>query len=107
MNGVFEIGATGLHAQDRALNIVANNITNMNTPGFKRAEVRFAELVGAPSADGSAPAPGESVSLFGVTAPGSQRLFSAGEMRPSGNPLDLAIQGDGFIELAGPDGQTL
>jgi flagellar basal-body rod protein FlgG len=107
MNGVFQIGATGLHAQDRALNIVANNITNMNTPGFKRAEVRFSELVGTPTADGTAAAPGESLAMFGVSAPGTQRLFSAGEMRPTGNPLDLAIQGDGFIELAGPEGQTL
>ena len=38
MNGVFHIGATGLHAQERALHVVANNITNMNTPGFKRAQ---------------------------------------------------------------------
>ena len=107
MNGVFQIGATGLHAQDRALNIVANNITNMNTPGFKRAEVRFAELVGAPSADGSVPAAGDALAMFGVSAPGTQRMFSPGEMHPTGNPLDLAIQGEGFIELAGPDGQTL
>jgi flagellar basal-body rod protein FlgG len=106
MNGVFQIGATGLHAQDRALNIVANNITNMNTPGFKRAEVRFAELVGAGSADGSVPA-GDASAMFGVSAPGTRRMFSAGEMRPTGNPLDLAIQGEGFIELAGPEGQTL
>src|SRR4051812_35920454 len=107
MNGVFQIGATGLHAQDRALNIVANNITNMNTPGFKRAEVRFAELVGAHAADGSAPAVGDASAMFGVSASGSQRLFSTGEMRATGNPLDLAIQGEGFIELASPDGQTL
>lgn len=106
MNGVFQIGATGLHAQDRALNIVANNITNMNTPGFKRAEVRFAELVGGQPADGSAPA-GDAAPMFGVATPGTQRLFAAGEMRQTGNPLDLAIQGEGFIELAGPDGQTL
>lgn len=107
MNGVFQIGATGLHAQDRALNIVANNITNMNTPGFKRAEVRFAELVGAHSAELPAAAVGDPTAMFGVSAPGTQRMFSAGEMRPTGNPLDLAIQGAGFIELAGPDGQTL
>jgi flagellar basal-body rod protein FlgG len=108
VNGVFQIGATGLHAQDRALNIVANNITNMNTPGFKRAEVRFAELVGAQAADGATPvAAGDAAAMYGVASPGTQRTFTDGELRPTGNPLDLAIQGAGFIELAGPDGQTM
>jgi flagellar basal-body rod protein FlgG len=110
MNGVFHIGATGLHAQDRALHVVANNITNMNTPGFKRAEMRFAELIGpvmpvdgaaaAASADGGPTA-------FGVSAAGTERMFLPGEMRPTGNPMDIAISGEGFIELTGPGGQTM
>lgn len=107
MNGVFQIGATGLHAQDRALNIVANNITNMNTPGFKRGEVRFAELVGPRPADAVTASPDAIAALFGVSAQGTERLFQQGELRPTGNVLDLAIQGEGFIELVGPDGQTL
>lgn len=111
MNGVFHIGATGLNAQDRALQIVANNITNMNTPGFKRAEMRFTELIGPvqPNAAGAAAAPGADggINGYGVSAAGIERIFMAGERRPTGNPLDLAIAGDGFIELTGPDGQTL
>lgn len=110
MNGVFHIGATGLHAQDRALNVVANNITNMNTPGFKRGGVRFAEMVGAQGAAAGADpaaAAGVATAMFGVTAEAGERLFLPGEMRATGNPLDLAIQGEGFIELAGPDGRTL
>ena len=104
MNGVFQIGATGLQAQDRALHVVANNITNMNTPGFKRGEVRFSELVGPSGTDVEAAA---AASLFGVSAQAADRLFQQGELRPTANPLDIAIQGEGFIELAGPDGQTL
>jgi flagellar basal-body rod protein FlgG len=112
MNGVFHIGATGLNAQDRALQVVANNITNMNTPGFKRAEMRFAELIGPvqPPADGAAAAAGAAdggLSAYGVTAAGVERIFMPGERRPTGNPLDIAIAGDGFIELTGPDGQTM
>jgi flagellar basal-body rod protein FlgG len=108
MNGVFHIGATGLHAQDRALNIVANNITNMNTPGFKRGQVRFSELVGPSALDGAAAAaPDGLAALYGVAAQGSERMFAGGEMRPTGNAMDLAIAGDGFIELIGPAGQTL
>lgn len=108
MNGVFYIGATGLHAQDRALGVVANNITNMNTPGFKRAEVRFSELVGTVAAEDAAAHPGDpNAAMLGVLSQGTERMFQTGEMRATGNPLDLAIQGDGFIELAGPQGQTL
>src|SRR5687768_6504675 len=115
MNGVFHIGATGLSAQDRGLQVVANNITNMNTPGFKRAEMRFAELVGsaAPAAEpaggaaGIGALPDFSLSGYGVSAARAERNFMAGERRATGNPLDIAIAGDGFIELTGPDGQTL
>lgn len=111
MNGVFHIGATGLQAQDRALHVVANNITNMNTPGFKRAEMRFAELIGPtlPVVEGGAAAPAAEggIATFGVSAAGAERVFLPGEMRPTGNPLDLAISGEGFIELTGPDGQTV
>jgi flagellar basal-body rod protein FlgG len=109
MNGVFYIGATGLHAQDRALQVVAGNITNMNTPGYKRAEMRFSELVGAAPPAGAAASPagaGPGLTAFGVAASGIERVFLPGEMRATANPLDLAISGEGFIELAGPDGQT-
>lgn len=112
MNGVFHIGATGMNAQDRALQIVANNITNMNTPGFKRGEIRFAELIGpvqpasAEQAEGR-PASTGGASGYGVSAAGVGRVFQAGELRPTGNPLDIAIAGEGFVELTGPDGQTL
>lgn len=112
MNGVFHIGATGLSAQDRGLQTVANNITNMNTPGFKRAEMRFAELIGPvqplseTAAGAGAGTPG-TPAAYGVSAAGAERNFIAGEHRSTGNPLDVAIMGDGFIELNGPDGQIL
>ena len=112
MNGVFQIGATGLHAQDRALGIVANNITNMNTPGFKRSGVHFAEMIGPrlptdPAFQGAAAANVGAPGLFGVSSDQSTRVFSDGDLRPTGNPLDVAIQGEGFIELVGADGQAL
>jgi flagellar basal-body rod protein FlgG len=112
MNGVFQIGATGLHAQDRALGIVANNITNMNTPGFKRSGVHFAEMIGPrlpsdPAAPGISSANDGAAGLFGVSSRQGSRIFSDGELRPTGNPLDLAIGGEGFIELVGADGQAM
>ena len=112
MNGVFQIGATGLHAQDRALGIVANNITNMNTPGFKRSGVHFSEMIGPrlptdPTRRARAAANVGAPGLFGVSSDQSTRVFSDGDLRPTGNPLDVAIQGEGFIELVGADGQAL
>ena len=107
MNGAFQIGATGLNAQQRALEVVANNITNMNTPGFKRSDVRFSELVAPAPAAGE---PGSTLAdggMLGVSGNPSQRLFLPGELRATGNPLDVAIGGAGFIELLGRDGETM
>ena len=107
MNGAFYIGATGLETQQRALDVVANNIANINTPGFKRSDVRFSELVGA-SAEAGAPARSGPGSLSGgVTLDTSSRLLSQGELRETGNPLDVAIGGEGFIELLGPAGEMM
>lgn len=110
MNGPFYIGATGLEAQQRALEVVANNIANINTPGFKRAEVRFSELVGgqAPaSADGAGDGAPAAQLFAGVSSAAVQRNLAQGDIKQTGNALDVAIDGDGFIELVGPDGQSL
>lgn len=106
MNGVFYIGATGLRAQERALGVTANNIANMNTPGFKRSHVRFGELM----SPGQGP-DGLLGSRFngasGVAAVASLAVFEQGELRPTGSEMDLAIQGGGLIEVLGPEGQRL
>lgn len=108
MNGAFYIGATGLQSQQRALDVVANNIANLNTPAFKRSEVRFSELL-PPAAAGDVEAllPADALAaLSGVSATASARVFSQGELRQTGQPMDVAIEGRGFIELMGPGGQT-
>src|SRR5438270_9279527 len=105
MNDAFYVGATGLDAQQKALDVVANNIANINTPGFKRAEVRFSELVGgqlaAVGADPHAGQPG-APSFGGVASAAVQRNLAQGDIKQSGNALDLAIDGEGFVELVGP-----
>ncbi len=106
MNGAFYIGATGLGAQQRALDVTANNIANINTPTFKRSGVRFSEMVTAPGQlDGLAPMaqPG----LAGVAAYDFPRIYEQGDLRETGDPLNLAIKGDGLIELMGARGETL
>jgi flagellar basal-body rod protein FlgG len=119
MNGAFYIGATGLRSEQQALDVVANNIANINTPAFKRAQVRFSELVGGTSTEasgangsraGGAAGPW-SVSavdtLAGVSADASPRVFTQGQLTTTGQTMDLAISGDGFIELLGAGGQTM
>jgi flagellar basal-body rod protein FlgG len=109
MNGAFYVGATGLQAQQRALDVVANNISNINTMGFKRSEVRFAELVGpvtqTENADPILVRPATDA-LSGVQAREAVRIFQQGDLRETGKPFDIAISGDGFIELLGPSGET-
>lgn len=105
MNGAFYIGATGLRAQERALGVTANNITNLNTPGFKRSHIRFGELVSPPSADGlqAARLGGPS----GIAALETLPVLDQGELRATGSAMDLAIEGQGFLEVLGPEGQGL
>lgn len=105
MNHAFYIGATGLRAQERALGVTANNIANLNTPGFKRSQVRFSELTAA--ANTADPTAAGRIEASGVAARAAAPVFEQGELRQTGQALDLAIEGQGFIEVLGPDGQSL
>lgn len=102
MNGAFYIGAVGLQSQQRALEVIANNIANLNTPAFKRSEVRFTELMasGGPGVGLAADV------LEGARAQASSPVFTQGELRTTGKAMDVAIEGDGFLELQGPDGRS-
>ncbi|MFC4291059.1 flagellar hook-basal body protein [Sphingorhabdus arenilitoris] len=106
MNGAFYIGATGLNAQQRGLDVIANNVANVNTSGFKRAEMRFSELL-TPPVDANQPTqPIRAATNFlnGVKSSEVSRVYEQGDLRQTGNPLDLAIEGDGFVEILGPNG---
>jgi flagellar basal-body rod protein FlgG len=109
MNGAFQIGAIGLNAQQRALEVIANNITNVNTPAFRRSTVRFSEVL-ATGSDPRALAADLGASLVTTAGVRSDALFminDQGALQRTGRPLDLAIEGEGFVELMGPGGQTL
>lgn len=108
MNNVFHIGATGLKAQQSAVDVVANNVANINTPAFKRNTVAFSEMVGArPAAAGAAQDTPAVEAGLGVTVASTPKVLEQGELRKTDNPLDVAIRGPGFIELMAPGGQTL
>lgn len=101
MNGVFYIGATGLNAQQSAVDITANNLANMNTAAFKRGIVSFSELLagGAQRANARAASSVQDGSSAGVVVDPSLHAFIPGALHSTGNPLDIAIRGEGFIEL--------
>jgi flagellar basal-body rod protein FlgG len=103
--------ATGMVAQQTRLDVTANNIANVATPGFKKGRAEFSELLvqvqrepGAPTEGGSAPS-GLEVGM-GVRAAGTSRSFSQGNLQQTGNPLDLAVEGSGFFPLRMPGGET-
>lgn len=109
MNGAFYIGATGLDAQQRALDVIANNITNMNTPAFRRSATSFTTLMSTPRTADDLPlaeADG-STGMSGVRIASTSHDWTPGEIRKTGNAMDVALNGDGFIELMGPSGQLL
>ena len=109
MSGAFNIAAIGLDAQQKALDTIANNISNINTTAFKRTEVRFSEVLASQPVDGIATAGaglGE-VANAGVESEALYMLNEQGRIDSTGTPTDLAINGAGFIELMGPGGQTL
>lgn len=108
MNEALEVAAVSLRAQQRALETMANNIANVNTPAFKRSDVLFAEVVGmAPAAARGEALAAASTRPGGVHFGTRDMIALQGDLRTTGNALDIAIDGRGFIEIAGPEGETL
>lgn len=104
--------ATGMQAQQLTLDVVANNLANVQTAGFKRSRVDFQDLVyetlqapGASSAQGQEIPSGFQIG-HGSRAVATQRLFIKGDLQQTGNSLDLAIEGDGFFQVTLPSGET-
>jgi flagellar basal-body rod protein FlgG len=109
MNGAFYIGAVGLDAQQKALDTIANNISNINTGGFKRSEVRFTEMLSSTPDSGTVRADlgAGAVTNSGVASDLAHLINEQGNVESTGNPLDLAVSGKGFIEVMGEGGETL
>lgn len=108
MNGAFEISGVGLVSQQQALDTIAGNIANINTTAYKRADVRFIDLVAARSSPDNVRADlAGATSIAGVAAHTSYALDEDGEIIATARALDLAISGRGFIELQGARGETL
>jgi len=93
--------ATGLMAQQERLDAIANDIANVSTPGYKRLRVGFRDLVYQQAGMGAGPGV---VTGSGAAAQVIGRSFQAGAQLETGRPLDVAIEGDGFIRVRRADG---
>ena len=107
------IAATGMTAQQLNLDVIANNIANINTTGFKRSRAEFSDLVyqaerlkgtSAPG-DGSVVPEGAHVGL-GTKPTAVRKLHLQGTLDSTGNRLDLAVSGAGWFQVEGPNGET-
>lgn len=102
--------ASGMNAQQANIDNVAHNLANVNTTGFKKSRVEFADLVyqqtkapGSPTATSGESPVGIEIGL-GTRMVATARDFSAGNLRSTNGPLDLAVQGNGFFQISMPDG---
>lgn len=108
------IAATGMNAQQTNLEVIANNIANINTTGYKRARAEFSDLLyqvermqGVPNRANSAIVP-EGVSIgLGVKTSAVRNVHVQGGLTSTGNQFDLALTGKGWFQIEGPDGETL
>ncbi|PKL75950.1 MAG: flagellar basal-body rod protein FlgG [Candidatus Melainabacteria bacterium HGW-Melainabacteria-1] len=102
--------ASGMKAQQLNLDVTSNNLANVNTSGFKTFRAEFQDLhyqmLRQPGAQVSANvvSPEGTQIGMGSTVVGTPRFFAQGDFQLTENPLDLAIQGDGFFRITMPDG---
>ncbi|HYD51300.1 MAG TPA: flagellar basal-body rod protein FlgG [Gemmatimonadaceae bacterium] len=103
----MHIAATGMQAQQQSVDTIANNLANVNTVGFKKSRVTFADLVSQQAALAGADGPPLAAPVqvgAGVGISSVAKLFDAGDMKQTGSAFDIAIQGDGFLEVELADG---
>jgi flagellar basal-body rod protein FlgG len=111
-NAALHVARTGLDAQSARMRVIANNLANVNTTGFKRDRASFETLAyqamtapGAPSSAENKYATGLSLGS-GVQVNGTAKIDTQGSLTTTGNSLDLAIEGGGYFQVLMPDGRT-
>src|SRR5262245_39561602 len=108
------IAATGMNAQQLNVEVIANNIANINTTGFKRARAEFTDLLyqaerlqGVPNRGDENIVPEGAQLGLGVRTAAIRNLHMQGALANTNNKFDLAINGNGWFQISGTDGETL
>ncbi|HKT76342.1 MAG TPA: flagellar basal-body rod protein FlgG [Sphingobium sp.] len=109
-NAALHVARTGLDAQNTKMRVIANNLANVNTTGFKRDRADFETLAyqqmvaaGANSDSQNKFATGLNLGS-GVAMQGTSKINTQGTLQETGNALDMAIEGSGFFQVQRPDG---
>jgi flagellar basal-body rod protein FlgG len=108
----FSTSATAMAAQQTMVDVIANNLANINTMGFKKSQVAFQDLLyiklkdaGSEVVSGIKTPSGLELGS-GVRVAGTMKVFSGGALQNTNRPLDIAITGEGFIQVSTPSGET-
>ncbi|MEW6397750.1 MAG: flagellar hook-basal body complex protein [Bacillota bacterium] len=96
--------ASGMVAQQTAVDVISHNLANVNSPGFKATRVEFGDVVATPNPP---PPTGESPVGAGVRVVATMPSFLPGQLEETGQPLDLAIHGPGFFQVELENGDIL
>ncbi|MCF7955802.1 MAG: flagellar basal-body rod protein FlgG [Phycisphaerae bacterium] len=108
----FSTAATGMSAQQKMVDTIANNLANINTNGFKRRQAVFEDLLyvklkqAGREVSSGITAPAEVEIGSGVKFAATAKVFTPGEMENTGRNSDMAIMGDGFFEVTLPGGES-
>src|SRR3954463_10038995 len=109
-NAALHVARTGLDAQSERMRVIANNLANVNTTGFKRDRAEFQTLAyqtltapGAPASGDNRYAVGTALGS-GVEMTATARVNTQGAPTNSDNPLDMAMEGGGFSQVPRPAG---
>ena len=112
MTQALRIAKTGLDAQQTKMAVISNNLANVNTTGYKSSRAIFNDLlyqtVRQPGAQSSqnTELPSGLMLGTGVRTVATEKIHTQGNIVQTENPLDIAIQGDGFFDILLPDGST-
>lgn len=105
LNSLY-IGATGMQAQQLNIDAISNNLANVSTTGYKRSRVDFSDLLYRAVASTALGDPAAGVGRMGMGAAvaGTGKVFTVGDVKQTNQPLDVAVNGQGFLEVLMPDG---
>lgn len=106
MIDALNISESGLHATQKWIDSISNNVANMQTVGYKKMSVNFSNMVNQPASAGASVADSQESAAYGI---GTQivsvnSVFTSGSIKSTKNELDVAIQGNGFFEVIRSDG---
>ncbi len=109
----LNIAATGMVAQQLNVEVISNNIANLRTTGYKRQRAEFQDLlyqnlrrVGSQSSETGTTIPAGIQIGLGVKTASTYRIMGQGDLQQTEKPLDVAIRGEGFLQVQLPDGRT-